>query len=62
MEDTPPHKDSAPVGRAYLALVSQLTADGWVPEPTELDKDGYALELKRTAEHFRPTNGEEGRT
>jgi hypothetical protein len=59
-EATPPPKDFAHAGSAYLALVSQLAADRWVA--TDLGKDWYALELKRTPEDFRSTNGEEGRT
>jgi hypothetical protein len=58
-DDTPPRNDFAPAGSAYLALVAQLAAEGWVA--TDLGERWYALELKRTTEHLQSTNGEEGR-
>jgi hypothetical protein len=59
-EDTPPSKELPQVGSAYLALVSNLVADGWVA--TGSGQRWYALELKGTTDQLRSTNRQGGRT
>jgi hypothetical protein len=59
-EDTPPSKELPQVGSAYLALVSNLVADGWVA--TGSGQRWYALELKGTTDQPRSTHRQEGRT
>jgi hypothetical protein len=59
-DDTPPSEELPEVVSAHLALLSNLVADGWVA--TGSGERWYALELKRTTDHLRSTNRQEGRT